>query len=359
MGVSVQDRISMKDRQSKSGRASLLEVIDLKVHFPVYKGSVIPRQTGAVQAVDGVSLTIEAGQTVGLVGESGCGKSTLGRAIVGLTKPTSGAVVFKGQNIDNLNAAERNDARRRIQMVFQDPYASLNPRMTVGETLAEPVMLHGLRKGRAAIAARVAELLTLVELDPAMAERYPHEFSGGQRQRVGIARALACEPDLIVCDEAVSALDVSIQAQVVKLLQRLQAELNIAYLFIAHGLGVVKQISDQVAVMYLGRIAETAPASELFRNPRHAYTRALISAAPVPDPRIERLRQRIVLSGDLPSPLNPPPGCRFHTRCPVASETCRQDPPNYRQDMPTHLSACWRSDEMDALMPMVKATAGA
>jgi oligopeptide transport system ATP-binding protein len=334
----------------------LLEVIDLKVHFPIFKGTVIARQSGAVQAVDGVSLSIRPGQTVGLVGESGCGKSTLGRAIVGLTRPTAGAVIFKGQNIENLGPAARRDVRRRIQMVFQDPYASLNPRMTIGETLAEPVMLHGLRKGRTAIAARVAELLTLVELDPAMAERYPHEFSGGQRQRVGIARALACEPDLIVCDEAVSALDVSIQAQVVKLLQRLQVELGIAYLFIAHGLGVVKQISDQVAVMYLGRIAETAPATELFRNPRHAYTRALISAAPIPDPKIERLRQRIVLSGDLPSPLNPPPGCRFHTRCPVAIETCRKDPPHQRQDLSSHLAACWRASELDGLMPMIKAT---
>jgi oligopeptide transport system ATP-binding protein len=330
----------------------LLELIDLKVHFPVSRGVVFKRSAGAVKAVDGVSLKLEAGSTLGLVGESGCGKSTLGRAVVGLTKPTSGAVIFNGRNVEQSTAAERARDRRRIQMVFQDPYASLNPRMCIGDIIAEPIRLHGLREGKQAIDQRVRELLELVELNPAYARRYPHEFSGGQRQRVGIARALACEPDLIVCDEPVSALDVSIQAQVVRLLKRLQNELGLTYIFIAHGLGVVKHISDDVAVMYLGKIVEKADRRSLFASPDHAYTRSLVSAVPVPDPKIERARNRIILNGDPPSPLNPPSGCRFQSRCPVAIERCRQEEPPLVARAAGHEAACWRSDELDTIMPM-------
>lgn len=332
----------------------LLEVVDLKVHFPITRGVVIPRQVGTVQAVDGVSLSIGQGTTLGLVGESGCGKSSLGRAIVGLTRPTEGAILFRGRNIASATGPERADLRRRIQMIFQDPYSSLNPRMSIGDILAEPVRLHGLRQGREAIRARVMELLELVEMNPAHARRYPHEFSGGQRQRIGIARALACEPDLIVCDEPVSALDVSIQAQVLKLLKRLQQELGLTYLFIAHGLGVVKHISDTVAAMYLGRIVESAPGHLLFDTPRHAYTRALVSAMPVPDPGKERARKRIILSGDLPNPADPPPGCRFQTRCPVAQPRCRQDQPPRTVTPQGHSAWCWRSDELDTLMPLTQ-----
>jgi oligopeptide transport system ATP-binding protein len=332
--------------------APLLELIDLKVHFPVQRGVVLKRQVGTVKAVDGISLKVEAGSTLGLVGESGCGKSTLGRAVVGLTQPTSGEVIFAGRNTRAGSAAERTRNRRRIQMVFQDPYASLNPRMSIGDIIAEPVRLHGLRQGREAVAERVRELLELVELSPSHAQRYPHEFSGGQRQRVGIARALACEPELIVCDEPVSALDVSIQAQVVRLLKRLQRELGLTYIFIAHGLGVVKSISDEVAVMYLGKIVEKADRKSLFAAPAHAYTRSLVSAAPVPDPRIERQRRRVILSGDLPSPINPPAGCRFQSRCPVAVERCRAEEPALVPAGPAHEAACWRSDELDAILPM-------
>lgn len=335
----------------------LLEVIDLKVHFPVTRGVVIPRQVGTVQAVDGVSLRIAEGTTLGLVGESGCGKSSLGRAIVGLTQPTEGTILFRGRNVASASGPERADLRRRIQMIFQDPYSSLNPRMSIGDIIAEPVRLHRLREGREAIQARVMELLELVEMNPAHARRYPHEFSGGQRQRIGIARALACEPDLIVCDEPVSALDVSIQAQVLKLLKRLQQDLGLTYLFIAHGLGVVKHISDTVAAMYLGRIVESAPGHVLFDNPRHAYTRALVSAMPVPDPRKERARKRIILSGDLPNPAAPPPGCRFQSRCPIAQDRCRKDHPPRTVTPQGHSAWCWRSDELDGLMPLTQATA--
>jgi oligopeptide transport system ATP-binding protein len=341
-----------------SSRKSLLEVIDLKVHFPIAKGSMLSREHKVVKAVDGLSFRIKAGETLGLVGESGCGKSTLGRAIVGLTKPTAGAVVVHGRNIENLTTREAAAERRRVQMIFQDPYASLNPRMTIADIIGEPVMLHSLRQGRAAVRERVMELLSMVELNASHAERYPHEFSGGQRQRVGIARALACEPELIVCDEPVSALDVSIQAQIVALLMRLQKELGLSYLFIAHGLGTVRQISDQVAVMYLGKIVEQGSRNDVFGRPRHAYTRALVSAAPVPDPLIERRRNRIVLQGDLPSPINPPPGCRFQTRCPIAIDKCRVDEPRLElQGAERHLAACWRSGDLDTLMPMTRSGA--
>ncbi|WP_435310288.1 ABC transporter ATP-binding protein [Primorskyibacter sedentarius] len=322
---------------------ALVKLRDVQVHFSLKKG-LFSGSHGVLKAVDGVTLDIPRGQTLGLVGESGCGKSTLGRAIVGLTPPTGGSVRLAGQD-------ETGRRDRRIQMIFQDPSASLNPRMTVGAALAEPVRLNRLREGRVAIEERVQELLGMVGLHASAAHRYPHEFSGGQRQRVGIARALACEPELIVCDEAVSALDVSIQAQIVVLLEELQQRLGLTYLFIAHDLGALKHISHRVAVMYLGRVVEVAPKAELFANPRHAYTRALLSAIPVPDPKVEKLRQRIVLQGDLPSPSNPPSGCAFHTRCPIATEQCRAARPEWQRVGPNHQAACWRTEELPQLMP--------
>ena len=320
---------------------NLVEIRGLEVHFPITKGLVFSRIIGAVRAVDGVDLDIPRGRTLGLVGESGCGKSTFGRAIVGLTAPTGGKIRFPG----------REGRDRRIQMIFQDPYASLNPRMTIGAIIAEPVRLNGLRPGTAQIRDRRDELLTIVGLDPALAHRFPHEFSGGQRQRVGIARALACEPDLIVCDEPISALDVSIQAQIIVLLESLRARLGLTLLFIAHDLAALKHISDDIAVMYLGKIVERAPKRELFSNPRHPYTRSLLSAIPLPDPRLERRRRRILLEGDLPSPANPPSACRFHTRCPVAIGQCSREAPVWRAHAPRHEVACWRAEDLHRLMP--------
>jgi oligopeptide transport system ATP-binding protein len=335
--------------------AKLLELRGLAVHFPVTRGLVFERRVGTVKAVDGVDAVLGRGETLGLVGESGCGKTTVGRAILGLAAPTAGQVIFDGQDVATLPPEALRKLRRRVQLIFQDPYASLNPRMSVGSALAEPIRLHGLREGRVAIAARVAELLALVGLSPSFAGRYPHEFSGGQRQRIGIARALACEPDLIVCDEPVSALDVSIQAQVLNLLAELQQRLGVAYLFIAHGLNVVRHVSHRVAVMYLGRIVETGPADALFANPRHPYTRALLSAVPVPDPKAERARRRIILEGDVPSPLDPPPGCRFAPRCPIALPRCAQEHPPLETRPDGTQVACWRADESTALMPATAA----
>ncbi len=335
----------------------LLETRDLCVHFSVGTG-LLGSGRVTVRAVDGVSLKIERGMSLGLVGESGCGKSTLGRAIVGLERPTSGNIFVEGRNTAELTAPERAAMRRRVQMIFQDPYASLNPRMTVGRTIAEPLRLHDLRRG-SAVAERVKELLSMVDLPASAADRFPHEFSGGQRQRIGIARALACEPDLIICDEPVSALDVSIQAQVLHLLRRLQKSLDVAYLFIGHELGVVRAISDEIAVMYLGRTVEQAPAGELFVNARHAYTRALISAAPIPDPVLERQRKRVILQGDPPNPINPPPGCAFSPRCPIALDRCHSEPPAREAIGPGHTVSCWRADEVPRLMPSITAVAAA
>ena len=317
---------------------NLLEVVDLKVHFPVQPGIFRPAKAW-VKAVDGVSLTIAPGETLGLVGESGCGKTTLGRAIVRLVEPTAGSVVFEGDDLTRLRGAALRARRRKLQMIFQDPYGSLNPRMTVEDTIGEALDIHRLAADRAARRARVAELLKAVGLDPAYAQRYPHEFSGGQRQRIGIARALAVEPKLIICDEPVSALDVSVQAQIINLLQDLQQQHGLAYLFIAHDLAVVEHISRRVMVMYLGRVMELAPAAALVRSPRHPYTQALISAVPTVDPVTKR--QRIVLSGDVPSPLQPPAGCPFHPRCPVADAgRCRSEVPALREVAPGHWVAC-------------------
>ncbi len=306
-----------------TGAAPLLRVAKLVKHFPVQQG-LFARQSGAVRAVDGVSFELAVGETLALVGESGCGKSTTGRLLLRLLEPTSGSVHFEGVDLFALDAEAMRAQRRALQIIFQDPYASLNPRMTVGQTLTEPLALHGVAEGRRN--ERLAELLQLVGLAPQHATRYPHEFSGGQRQRVGIARALAVEPRLIVCDEPVSALDVSIQAQVINLLVDLQRRLGLSYVFIAHDLAVVKHIATRVAVMYLGRIVEYADKQTLFRAPRHPYTRALLSAIPVPDPAARR--QRVILDGDVPSPSNPPSGCHFRTRCPYARQRCTdEDPP--------------------------------
>jgi len=320
---------------------TLLSVKDLKMYFPVTSGLIFQHKVADVKAVDGVSFDIRRGETLGLVGESGCGKSTTGRAILQLYRPTAGTVEFGGQDLTKVHSGELRRFRRRMQMIFQDPYASLNPRMSVGSIIAEPLAIHGLAKGRAR-KERVQELLRVVGLNPYYANRYPHEFSGGQRQRIGIARALAVEPDFIVCDEAVSALDVSIQAQIINLLEDLQNDFGLTYLFIAHDLSVVRHISDRVAVMYLGRIAELADRTELYENPLHPYTKALLSAVPIPDPVVEARRERIILTGDVPSPLRPPPGCNFHTRCPIAIDECRVRLPEWREVGNDHWVACHR-----------------
>jgi oligopeptide/dipeptide ABC transporter ATP-binding protein len=320
----------------------LLEVRDLTKHFPIRKG-LLSRTVGHVKALDGISFDVHAGEVLGLVGESGCGKTTAGRCILQLIAPTSGSVKFEGEELVGLPRRAMRPLRRRMQIVFQDPYSSLNPRLTIGSILREALTTHNLARGRAAH-DRVAELLTLVGLSPTHAVRYPHEFSGGQRQRIGIARALAVGPQLIVADEPVSALDVSIQAQVVNLLRDLQRQMRLTYIFIAHDLSVVKHISDRVAVMYLGTIAELAGSSELYANPRHPYTVSLLSAIPIPDP--DRRRNRIVLTGDVPSPANPPSGCRFHTRCYMAQPVCTTDVPLLREIAPGHWSACHFAEQV-------------
>lgn len=316
---------------------NLLDVKNLKVHFPVKRG-VLAEAREFVKAVDDVSFTIAPGETLGLVGESGCGKTTLGRAIVRLIQPTGGRVSLNGTDITQLNGAALRAQRRKLQMIFQDPYGSLNPRMTVEDIVGEALDIHGLVENKSARQKRIAELLKAVGLDASYAQRYPHEFSGGQRQRIGIARALAVEPKLIVCDEPVSALDVSVQAQIINLLQDLQQQHGIAYLFIAHDLAVVEHISRRVMVMYLGKVVELADAKAIIRAPKHPYTQALISAVPVVDP--DSKRQRIILPGDVASPIHPPPGCPFHPRCPVAEGRCQMEIPPLREVSPGHFAAC-------------------
>ncbi len=316
---------------------NLLEVKNLKVHFPIKRG-LFGRVKGHVKAVDDVSLAVAPGETLGLVGESGCGKTTLGRAIIRLIEPTAGSVLFDGEDITQLRGSELRARRRKFQMIFQDPYGSLNPRMTVAEIIGEAIDIHRLLKTRAARQNRIAELLDAVGLNAAHAQRYPHEFSGGQRQRIGIARALAVEPKLLVCDEPVSALDVSVQAQIINLLQDLQRRLGITYLFIAHDLAVVEHISHRVMVMYLGKVVEVADAKTLIRQPRHPYTQALLSAVPVVDPKSKR--KRIVLAGDVPSPVDPPSGCAFHPRCSSAQDRCRAEIPPLREVAPGHWVSC-------------------
>ncbi len=316
----------------------LIKVENLKMHFPIYRG-VISRQVGAVHAVDGVSFDIYSGETLGLVGESGCGKSTTGRTILQLYKPTAGNVYYKDKNLVKLRSEPMRMMRREMQMIFQDPYASLNPRMTVRDIVGEPLMAFGEATGKQ-INEKVASLLDLVKLNPDFAGRYPHEFSGGQRQRIGVARALALNPSFIVCDEPISALDVSIQAQVVNLLEDLQKEFNLTYLFIAHDLSMVRHISNRVAVMYLGIIVELADRDELYVNPLHPYTQALLSAIPVADPAYYEQSHRKVLEGDVPSPVNPPSGCRFRTRCPIADAHCAEVQPEWREITPGHFAAC-------------------
>jgi peptide/nickel transport system ATP-binding protein len=325
---------------------NLLELDDLKVWFPIKSGLVLDRHIGDIRAVDGVSLEIRPGETLGLVGESGCGKSTVGRAIMRLYKPTDGRIVFDGQDITTLGEGQLRPLRRRIQIVFQDPYSSLNPRHSVSRIVGEPLRVHGLANRRQA-AGRVRDLLEIVGLPRDAGGRYPHEFSGGQRQRIGIARALALNPDFVVCDEPVSALDVSIQAQILNLLENLQGDFNLTYLFIAHDLAVVKHISDRIAVMYLGIIVEVSPADELYDNPLHPYTISLLSAVPIPDPAVERQRKPILLAGDLPSPANPPHACRFHTRCPYVQPTrCRDEVPGLRELSSGHTVACHWAEEI-------------
>jgi peptide/nickel transport system ATP-binding protein len=331
---------------STNGGGPLVELEDLRVWFPIKSGVVLDRHVGDIKAVDGVSLAIKRGETLGLVGESGCGKTTVGRAILRLYEPTSGRIVFDGQDISSLGESALRPLRRRMQMIFQDPFSSLNPRHSVGRIVGEPLRAHRIARGRS-VGARTRELLKVVGLPEDAVTRYPHEFSGGQRQRIGVARALAVNPDFIVADEPVSALDVSIQAQIVNLLENLQEEFELTYLFIAHDLAVVRHISDRIAVMYLGGIVEVASSDELYEEPLHPYTISLLSAVPIPDPKIERQRETILLQGDLPSPAAPPKACRFHTRCPYVQPTkCRDDAPPLRRLLPGHEVACHWAEQI-------------
>lgn len=322
----------------------LLDVRHLTKYFPLTTGILFQRVVGLVKAVDNVSFFIRRGETLGLVGESGSGKTTTGRCILQLDRPTSGKVFFDGQDLTIMNEAQVRPIRRRIQVIFQDPYSSLNPRMTIGQIIGEPLIVHNMVQGKGEYRERVGELLSVVGLNPAMADRFPHELSGGQRQRVGVARALSMGPSFVVCDEPVSALDVSIQAQIINLLEDLQARYHLTYLFIAHDLSVVRHISDRVAVMYLGKIVEVADRRELYEHPLHPYTKALLSAIPIPDPSVEAKRERVILKGEVPSPLNPPSGCVFHPRCPIAVPECSQIIPELREVSPNHWVACIRAE---------------
>ncbi len=329
------------DGQRTGRNETLVDVKGLKMYFPVTAGLILQRKIADVRAVDDLNFHVNRGETLGLVGESGCGKSTTGRAVLQLYRPTEGTVNFDGTELTELKGGQLRRFRRRMQMIFQDPFSSLNPRMSVGQIIGEPMAIHGLHKG-AERRERIQYIMQAVGLNPTFVRRYPHEFSGGQRQRIGIGRALAVEPDFIVCDEPVSALDVSIQAQVINLLEDLQEEFGLTYLFIAHDLAVVRHISDRVAVMYLGKMMELADRNELYENPLHPYTKALLSAVPITDPEVERSRERIILTGDVPSPMRPPPGCVFNTRCPIAVDECRERVPEWREFLPNHWVACHR-----------------
>jgi oligopeptide transport system ATP-binding protein len=324
-----------------TGDNILLDVRNLKMYFPVKTGIVFQKKVADIKAVDDVSFYVKRGETLGLVGESGCGKTTTGRCILQLYEPTAGEIMFEGKDLCKMRGGDLRQTRRRMQMIFQDPYGSLNPRMTAGAIIGEPLTVHKIARGKE-WREQVDELLRIVGLNPYMSDRYPHEFSGGQRQRIGVARALAVRPAFIVCDEPVSAVDVSIQAQLINLLEELQTEFNLTYIFIAHDLAVVRHISDRVAVMYLGRICEITRREELYDNPLHPYTKALLSAVPIPDPAVEAKRERIILTGDVPSPLHPPPGCNFHTRCPVAIPECSQMLPEWRDVGGEHWVSCHR-----------------
>ncbi len=320
----------------------LLDVQNLKMHFPITAGLIFQRTVAHIKAVDDVSFSVRRGETLGLVGESGCGKTTTGRCILQLYRPTSGSIMMDGKNLVETKGRELRAMRRQMQVIFQDPYSSLNPRMTAGNIIGEPLIVHGLTKGRSDYKEKVRELLSVVGLNPYMADRFPHEFSGGQRQRIGVARALSVNPQFIVADEPVSALDVSIQAQIINLLETLQEQFSLTYLFIAHDLSVVRHISNRVAVMYLGHIVEIADRTEIYANPLHPYTRALLSAVPIPDPVIDAQRERIVLTGEVPSPLNPPRGCVFHPRCFMAIDQCQEELPELREVQSEHWVACIR-----------------
>ena len=328
------------------GSKTLLDVRDLKMYFPLTKGIILQRVVGYVRAVDGVSLSIERGQTMGLVGESGSGKTTIGRTLIRLYKPTAGQILFGDQDLAHMEGEELRQMRRRVQMVFQDPYASLNPRFTIGSLIAEPMHIFNIGS-KSEIHEKTTELLRVVGLRPEYIDRYPHEFSGGQRQRIAVARALSINPEFVVADEPVSALDVSVRAQVLNLLQRLQQQFNLTYLFVSHDLSVVRHVADRIAVMYLGKIVEISDRDELYAAPKHPYTQALLSAVPIPDPQIEKNRRRIILSGDLPSPINIPAGCRFHTRCPMAQQICREVEPAFEaKEGREHYAACHFSERV-------------
>lgn len=335
-----QQAVSASPVDSSVGEDAFVQIRNLKMHFPVTEGVIVQKIVAHVKAVDGVSFDINRGETLGLVGESGCGKTTVGRCILQLERPTAGEIMFDGRDLTQLTQKELIPVREKVQVIFQDPYSSLNPRMKIGTMLEEPMRVHGIITDASKRKERVRELLSVCGLDPKFADRYPHEMSGGQRQRVGIARALALDPAFIICDEAVSALDVSIQAQVINLLEDLREQFNLTYLFIAHDLSVVRHISNRVAVMYLGNLVELADGDELFDNPTHPYTRALLDAVPIPDPVVEGDREHRIIKGEVPSPMNPPSGCVFHPRCPMAVDSCRSSVPEFREIASGHYVAC-------------------